>query len=160
MTITIKTIAGAVLYESEAGTVREAVEEAAKLRGANLTRADLTDANLRAANLIDADLDGAKLSPDTIMPDGVLWSRYLSETVPALLTAGGKTLDEIREAGAWECHDWFNCPMRVAFGIDEAEQGPPLLIPRIREFIQLFDAGLIPAPWGGARIEETADDAG
>jgi hypothetical protein len=60
----------AVLYSSEASTIREAVESAVKggadlrgadLEGANLGGADLRGADLRDANLGDADLEGANL---------------------------------------------------------------------------------------------------
>jgi len=82
------------------------------------------------------------------MPDGMLFSTYKRDVVPALLTAGGKTMDEIRASGCWDCHTWTNCPMHVAFGISSPEEGPILLRSRIKEFVDLFDAGLIPAPWG------------
>jgi uncharacterized protein YjbI with pentapeptide repeats len=50
----------AVLYSSEASTIREAVESAVK-EGADLRRAYLGGANLRGAYLRDADLGGADL---------------------------------------------------------------------------------------------------
>ena len=80
------------------------------------------------------------------MPDGTKWETYLSETVPALLVAGGKTIAEIVQCGAWECHSWSNCPMHAAFGINNPNQGPTLLRPRIAEFMHFFDARLIPCP--------------
>jgi uncharacterized protein YjbI with pentapeptide repeats len=62
----IKNIYGAVIYTSEAETVKDAVVEAvakdANLRGADLTDADLRGADLRGANLTDADLRGADLT--------------------------------------------------------------------------------------------------
>ena len=63
-------ITGAVLYEDNASSVRETVENAltagidlrgANLRGANLRGADLRGANLREANLRGANLSGADL---------------------------------------------------------------------------------------------------
>ena len=63
--VTIKSIWGSVLYESEKETIKEAVVDAnlrgANLRGANLRGADLYDANLRGADLYGADLRGANL---------------------------------------------------------------------------------------------------
>jgi uncharacterized protein YjbI with pentapeptide repeats len=66
----IKNIYGAVIYTSQAATVKDAVVEAvakgaylrdADLRGADLRGADLTGAYLRDAYLTDADLTGAYL---------------------------------------------------------------------------------------------------
>ena len=63
--LSIKSIWGSVLYESEKTTVKEAVVEAnlrgADLRGANLRGADLYGADLRGADLYGADLRGADL---------------------------------------------------------------------------------------------------
>ena len=129
----------------------------ADLAGANLAGAYLADANLARAYLAGADLAGADLAGaknvgDFTMPDGLKFSEYLRDVVPALLTAGGKTVKEIVDAGAWDCHSWDNCPMHAAFGISRSEDGPPLLRARIKEFVQLFDGGLIPKPV----IEEAA----
>ena len=74
--ITIKTVLGSILWESDKETLKEAVIEknnrdanlrGAKLNDANLHGADLRDANLhgadlRDANLRDANLRGAKLN--------------------------------------------------------------------------------------------------
>jgi len=122
----------------------------ANLRDAYLHRAKLRGADLSGASLRGAKLCGAKNIDSMVMPDGLTFAEYKRDVVPALLTAGGKTLDEIREAGAWDCHEWSNCPMHVAFGVyHTTEMVGPFAIYRQRadEFIQFFDAGLIPAPW-------------
>lgn len=36
--------------------------------------------------------------------------------------------------------------MAVAFGVTSEAETPLLLRPRVRQFVQLFDAGLIPCP--------------
>ena len=36
--------------------------------------------------------------------------------------------------------------MAIAFGVTSLEQVPLLYRPRVEEFVQLFDAGLVPAP--------------
>jgi Pentapeptide repeats (8 copies) len=63
--ITINTVVGSILWESEKDTLKEAVLEKfardANLRGADLYGADLRGANLRDANLYGADLRGANL---------------------------------------------------------------------------------------------------
>ena len=63
--ITIKTIFGSVLWESEKETLREAViekfEKDANLKGANLEGANLEGANLEGAYLKGANLEGAYL---------------------------------------------------------------------------------------------------
>ena len=118
----------------------------ANLRGANLYGADLGGAYLGGAYLDGANLRGVDLGDTTVMPNGVTWKQYREEVLPALLTAGGKSLAEVAIAEHWDCHHWGNCPMAAAFGITSDSEGPPLLRPRIREFIQLFDARLIPMP--------------
>ena len=111
----------------------------ANLSGADLSGADLSGADLSGANLSDADLSGADLPP------GYKWERYLAEVVPALLTAGGKTLEEVVGA-SWECHSWTNCPMAVAFGVQSLEDIPLLYRREAEFFVQVFDARLVPNP--------------
>ena len=115
------------------------------LSEADLRGADLRDANLRGADLRRADLRRANLR-EVILPTGERWETYLSEVVPAYLTAGGKSLQEIVASGAWVCHSWSNCPTHAAFGADGLEGVPVLLRPRAEQFIQFFDAGLLPVP--------------
>lgn len=42
-----------------------------------------------------------------------------------------------------------NCPMAAAFGVVSENETPLLLRPRVREFVQYFDARLIPNPITG-----------
>ena len=140
---------GAVLYEApDAVTIKEAVEAAvfdgANLNGARLNGASLIGARLIDASLIGASLDGARLSEDTQLPTGEKWGEYLRETLPALFTAGGRTLGEVATEEHWSCHNWSNCPMHAAFGAEGISDVPILLRPRVEQFIQLFDARLIP----------------
>ena len=139
-----------VLYEVEATDLRSALQQAvsahadlagAVLRGAVLRGADLTGADLRDADLRGADLRGAQ---NLRLPTGETWDEYLTETVPALLTAGGKSLESFSEH--WQCHDWTNCPMAHAFDAPTMEDVPILLRPRAEQFIQFFDANQIPWP--------------
>ena len=134
-----------VLWEGEAETVKEAIH-AALAAGANLTGANLRGANLRDANLTGADLRGANLrdAKNLRLPTGETWIEYLTETVPALLQAGGKPLTDF--AKAWQCHSWDNCPMAHAFDGHGIADVPILLRPRAEQFIQLFDARQIPWP--------------
>lgn len=118
-------ITGTILWTGDAGSVRDAAEQAVKVG------ADLRDANLR-----DADLSGARIET------GETWGEYLSETVPALLVAGGKSLADFKER--WTCHEWSNCPMAFAFGVNSEQACPILLRPRVRQFVKFFDAKLIP----------------
>ena len=128
----------------------------ANLRGANLREADLRDANLGGADLRDADLGGANLRDADLggadlvgaknlrLPTGETWEEYLSETVPALLTAGGKKLDEVATEEVWNCHSWDNCPMALAFGVHAIAQIPPLYRQQASQFVSLFDGKQIP----------------
>ena len=126
----------------------------ADLRGAVLTGANLTDADLRGAVLTRADLTRAVLT-GADLPAGYRWEAYLAEVVPALLMAGGKPLADVLAAlkarGGWAaCHQWSNCPLHEAFGADGLDGVPPLYRWEAAQFVQLFDAGLIPEPtWPG-----------
>ena len=117
----------------------------ADLRGADLRFADLTDADFTDANLKGAILTGANLG-NTRLPFGEKWEEYLSQVVPALLTAGSKTVRVVLETGCWECHSCDNCPMKVALDIYCAEEAAILIRPRVKEFIQFFDQRIIPYP--------------
>ena len=154
----ITNLSGATLWEGPAQTTKEAVEAAlaaranltwAYLTRANLTWAYLTRANLTGANLTRADLTGANLTGATRLPTGETWGEYVDQVVPALLTAGGKSLGSCREH--WECHTWENCPMAWAFDCSGLEGVPLLLRQRAEQFVQLFDAGLIPCPLEASR---------
>jgi uncharacterized protein YjbI with pentapeptide repeats len=118
-------------------SLKWAYKTGADLEGADLKGADLKGANLEGADLKGAYLKGAYLENET-------FEKYLTEVVPALLTAGGKTLQQIRDSKCFDCHTWTNCPMHVAFDIENANDGPILLRPRIKEFVRMFDQGLIP----------------
>ena len=116
----------------------------ANLFRANLSRADLFGANLSRANLSRANLSGAK---DLRLPTGETWTEYLTVTVPALLTAGGKSLDSF--GPHFQCHSWDNCPMAYAFDTHDLSGVPLLLRPRAEQFIGFFDAKQIPWPLPG-----------
>src|SRR4030095_1016129 len=113
--------------------VKKAIDSSADLRFADLRSADLSYADLRSADLSYAENVG-----DFTMSDGIKFSDYKRDVVPALLTSGGKILDDIRAAGAWECHEWTNCPMAIAFSVDRIENIPPLYRARAQEFIKFF----------------------
>lgn len=131
----------------------------ADLRGANLRHALLTRSVLADANLCGADLRGADLLGCTIARakfvgaklnganlTGEPWGQYLTAVVPALLTAGGKSLEQVATRATWACHEWGKCPISVAFDCDSIAGVPRLLCPRATQFVALFDAGLIPLP--------------
>jgi hypothetical protein len=134
--------------------------EGANLKGANLVGAHLEGAHLEGAWLEGAWLEGAHLEGTHLegahlegthlegawLPTGETWREYLDHVVPALLTTGGNSIAQIVESGAWQCHSWDNCPMAIAFNVHKPDDCPILLRPRVRQFVQLFDAGLIPVP--------------
>ena len=133
---------GNVLIEVEADSIRAALEIAVGKK-TDLRGADLGGAHLRGAHLRDADLRGARLETGETM------AQYIESVVPALCTAGGRTIEEV--ATAWNCHDWGNCPMHVAFNGAESPDDPrvPMLLrPRVHQFVRLFDARLLPNPLG------------
>ena len=116
----------------------------AVLSGAVLSHADLSHADLRDAVLSGAVLKGASLEKNTIIETGETWGQYLNEVLPALLTAGGRTLTEVLTPQHWDCHSWQNCPMAAAFATHNIDGVPLLLKPRAEQFIRYFDAKLIP----------------
>ena len=117
----------------------------------SLSGADLSGANLSGATLSGADLSGAK---ELRLPTGELLSEYFTDTLPALLTAGGKSLESFREH--WECHSWDNCPMHHAFDAMSEEACPVLLRPHVRQFVELYDARQIPWSVVQATIDKHA----
>ena len=117
----------------------------ADLSGADLSGADLSEANLRGADLHGADLSGATLDDSAEIEPNLTWKQYQDEVVPALLTAGGKALADV-VSESWECHDWTNCPMAIAFGVHDLETIPALYRERARQFIQFFDAKMLKKP--------------
>jgi len=121
--------------------------EGAYLEGAYLDGAYLDGAYLKGAYLKGAYLEGAYLEGAIVAGCALgvpTFAAYLSEVVPPLLRAGGLTLRAILDAGAWECNDWANCPMAVAFSVHSLDDIPALHRPRAQQFVSLFDAGLIP----------------
>ena len=120
----IRDVENKILYSDESLTISETLENAVK------ARADLTGANLTRA----------------LLPTSESWEDYLAEVVPALLTAGGKTLAEVATPEHWNYHTWDNCPMAAAFCCNQMDAVPALYRPRAEQFIQFFDAGLIPRP--------------
>jgi hypothetical protein len=67
---------------------------------------------------------------------------FVDEIVPRLFAFGGR-LEAALSPVVWECHDWTNCPMAVAFGVTDVLQIPEELAPRIMQFVVLYDRGMI-----------------
>ena len=113
----IKNIYGAVIYTSQAATVKDAVVEAvakgadltdANLRGADLRGADLTGANLTGANLRGADLRVANGEKKKIVTMRVFTGLYEYQVWAVLFEDGSrwvrmgclwKSLDEWESVG-------------------------------------------------------------
>lgn len=110
---------GGILFEGEFGSLKPCVESA-----------------VRAGKSLDrARLDGAK---NLRMPSGETWEEYVTQTVPALLTAGGKALDEVANEEHWDCHDWDNCPIKTAFDAKDIQDVPPLYRQQASLFVSRF----------------------
>ena len=103
----------------------------------------LGEENGKRADFSDADLSNANLS-GAIFENGLSWEQYLSEVVPALCIAGGKSLEEV--AAVWNCHSWENCPMHIAFGVNSLKEIPEMHREEVEQFITFFDQKLIPNP--------------
>ena len=137
---------GKVLFEHE-GPLAGANLRWADLRGANLSGTDLRGADLSGANLSGADLSEANLSEanlsGAVLPNEETYEDFIA-AMPRLLTAGGKTVDEV--AQHWDCHEWQNCPMHAAFGASGISEVPEEWRERAELFVTLFDAGVLPCP--------------
>jgi len=127
----------------------------ADLRGADLTGAYMLYTNLYGANLTEANLTGASLIEISLiwatltgatLPNGETFEYFVEHTVPRLLTAGGKPLEEVASRGNWACHSWDNCPIAVAFRTNNTAGVPEEYRDDAELFITLFDSGLIPRP--------------
>ena len=120
----------------------------ASLSYASLSGANLRGANLRGANLRGVNLRGVKgLSDESVVaPGNVTLGEFKRDIVPALLTAGGKTMADVLSTNCWECHSWYNCPMHAAFGVQSTSDVPPLWRAHAILFVSLFDGGHIPQP--------------
>jgi uncharacterized protein YjbI with pentapeptide repeats len=115
----IKNIYGAVIYTSEAETVKDAVVEAvakdANLRGADLTDADLRGADLRGAylrgaDLTDADLRGADGEKKKIVTMRVFAGLYEYQVWAVLFEDGSRW---IRMGCLWKSMDeWDSVGIR------------------------------------------------
>jgi hypothetical protein len=114
----------------------------ANLRWANLSGADLRGADLRRADLLWTGLSGADLR-GAVLPNGETYEDFIA-VMPRLLTAGGKTVDEV--AQHWDCHEWQNCPMHAAFGASRLSEVPEEWRERAELFVILFDAGALCRP--------------
>ena len=128
------------LWEAD---LRDADLRGANLVGAALCYADLRGADLRGADLCCSDLRGAHLQ-GAVLETGESFTDYITTTIPALLTAGGRTLQEV--SAAWEYHSWEDCPIAVAFSCQNFSEVPERFKLQARQFIRLFDAGLLPVP--------------
>lgn len=82
------------------------------------------------------------LSDDTVLPSEVTWKEFLNIVVPFLLQSG-KPLKEVMRKKVWECHSWDNCPMHAVFGASIPDKIPPQFRQIAREFIALYDGGMI-----------------
>lgn len=118
--------------------------QGANLCDTNLVHADLQDANLRDTVLLLADLRGVNLLfanlQGAILPTDETFEDYC-KNVKCLFG------DKLPEAiAAWGCHDWDNCPLFAAYGVDSINQLPWLIRPHAELFITLFDAKILPCP--------------
>jgi Pentapeptide repeats (8 copies) len=120
----------------------------ADLTGADLRRAYLTGANLRDAYLHGADLHGADLTGADLtgadLPDGRTLPAYIAWLPDGLLSAGGKTVEQV--AASWSNHSWSDCPMSTAFGVTGLSGIPECHRANAALFVALFDGGHLPRP--------------
>jgi hypothetical protein len=87
-------------------------------------------------------LEGLENVQWILPPPNETLEEFVNEIVPELLAIGGR-LEAALSPSVWECHDWTNCPMAAAFGIESHQQAPLLLFLRVSQFVKLYDAGKI-----------------
>ena len=75
-----------------------------------------------------------------------LVEQWQSQRLIPLLTATGKTVEEVLATGCWECHDWTNCPMHVVFGVTEIAKVPKEWQKDASIFVNLFDGKCLVKP--------------
>lgn len=113
----------------------------------NFALATLSNCDFSAANLAHASFHpgggGFDLSDATIISLGYRWSEFVDKVVPYLLSACGKSIEEVANEKTWECHDWNNCPLRNAYG-DGIKHVPLHMQEIAREFMLYFDLEKIP----------------
>jgi hypothetical protein len=124
----------------------------ARTSEARTSEARTSEARTSETRTSGANLRGADLGDDTVLPDGVVWNAYVADLVPALLTAGGKRLEDVATEAVWGCHRWgsdgeaLGCPIATAFNVHALSAVPVLYRAQANQFIQFFDAGLVPRP--------------
>ena len=113
----------------------------ADLRNADLLMANLEGANLEGANIEGANLEFAKLSDDTVMPDGRRWADYRADHL-----SGISIFSEVRSRAmsAWGKHEWEDCPVHAALGINGLDEIPSEAARlRIATWMALYDSGIL-----------------
>lgn len=137
--------------------VRNADFRGANLSGSHFMLADLSGANLERSAYWYADMRLATLSDETVLPNGITYGEFVHDVVPVLLTAGGRSIEELTTPDIWttDHRTWGaqikwrrdNCiPIATAFGVDEVSEIPALYRPMSRLFIYLFNNEQIPKP--------------
>lgn len=144
--LTHASLSGANLYRTNLGNT--------DLSYANLIDATLWGANLRGANFAHANFKGVKDIPNFTMPDGLRFHQYTRDVVPALLTAGGRSLDDIKQSVGWDPNNCPVGPVEYAFFVDTIDEIPLLYRARAIEFTMLFNAHMLPEPWETEGVEE------
>lgn len=128
----------------------------ANLQSTKLTQTSFVKTNLQGANLIDSDFHRAymgfqnRLFPNitgAILEKDLTFEQYLVN-LPKFLTVTGKKLDEV--CAVWNCHEWKNCPMAIAFNVKKINNIPKKYQREAERFVMFFDAGLIPNPLASA----------
>ena len=66
--------------------------------------------------------------------------------MPLLLTGGGKSLSEVMAPEVWRCHEWHNCPLHMANGVNGLGEMPIHKQKEAALFLALFDGGHLKCP--------------
>jgi hypothetical protein len=115
----------------------------------DLPNADYVD--MRGCTAVDkVDLPNAVVNTDFAISElnAITLDAYQAAGGPmeGLLVAGGVSIEEVLQSGAWDCHDWSNCPLHVAHGVETVEELPRNLQPEGSRFLRLFDGGFLRRP--------------
>ena len=109
----------------------------------------------KALTQIEAPNAVTALTTEVPVLASITLDKYMERDGPMekLLTAGGVSINRIVRSGAWDCHNWNNCPLHVAHGVNAVAELPEELQTEGARFLKLFDGGFLPRPDHLVRVE-------
>lgn len=85
------------------------------LHGVDFTKAQLEGTDFTGSVLQGVDFYQARFSDETVLPNGVSFGQFVRESLPRILTAGGKELAEVVDERYWD-QNYLERVLVTAFG--------------------------------------------